>query len=53
MFIEDFSINFFEKFWFAFINSDKFINKIATSTLKLAYYSKNKINVLWNVSPII
>ena len=46
---EDISINFFEKFWFALMNSDKFINKIATNTLKLLYYSKNKINALWDV----
>ena len=46
---EDVSINFFEKFWFALMNSDKFIKKIATNTLKLLYYSKNKINALWDV----
>ena len=46
---EDISINFFEKFWFALMNSDKFLNKLASSTLKLLYYSKNKIHALWDV----
>ena len=46
---EDVSINFFEKFWFALMNSDKFINQMANNTLKLLYYSKNKINALWDV----